>query len=82
MRDGRKVCAELCEVSRLALYLARLGQEARLHHAPLFSRPFLEDAARSEGLVRESTDPSCSYGKQPPPDDRSNIAKGKKNSCY
>ena len=38
----------------------------------------MEDAARSEGLVRESTDPSCSYGKQPPPDDRSNIAKGKK----
>lgn len=34
--DGRKVCAELCEVSRLALYLASRGRAAGLHHAPLF----------------------------------------------
>lgn len=34
--DGRKACAELCEASRLALYLASRGRAARLHHASLF----------------------------------------------
>ena len=65
MIDGRKAGAELCETSRLALYLACLGQRARLHQAPLFSRPFLENAAGSGGLLRESAALADSFGKQP-----------------
>lgn len=34
--DARKACAELCEVSELALYLASRGRAARLHHTSLF----------------------------------------------
>ena len=37
MKNARTVCAELCEVSRLALYLAYCGRTAGLHRRPLFS---------------------------------------------
>jgi len=38
MKDARMICSELCEVSRLALYLAYCGRKAGLHNKPLFSR--------------------------------------------
>lgn len=38
MMDARKPCAELCEVSQLALVLASRGRAAGLHQTPLFSR--------------------------------------------
>ena len=65
MMDGRKACVELCETSRLALYLARLGQGARRQQAPLFSLPFLESDAGSGSLLRESADPPGFYGNPP-----------------
>ena len=53
MIDGRKACAQLCETSRLALYLARLGQGARLHRIPLFSQTVPGAGSRRECVVRE-----------------------------
>ena len=54
MKDGRAACIELCETSRLALCLARLGREAGLHHAPLFSVLGSEPTGPGSGTVRES----------------------------
>lgn len=76
MIDGRKAGAELCETSRLALHLARLGQGAGLHHTPLFSRPFLGGNAGSGGRLGECAGPSGAYGKPPPAKGRATAAKG------
>lgn len=37
MDNARQVIAELCEVSKTALYLAMLGRKAGLNHEPLFT---------------------------------------------
>jgi hypothetical protein len=53
MKDGRPACRELCEASRLALCLARLGREAGLHRAPLFSVSGGAPSGQGPGTVRE-----------------------------
>lgn len=53
MTDARHVCAELCEVSQLALYLARQGRDAGLHQVPLFSGPGAENGIPPRNMVRE-----------------------------
>lgn len=74
MIDGRKAVVELCETSRLALYLARLGQGAGLHQVPLFSRSFWESATGSGGVLRESPGLSGFYGTQSPADGHADLA--------
>ena len=53
MTDARQVCAELCEASQLALYLARRGRDAGLHRDPLFSGPGAENGSAHGSLVCE-----------------------------
>ena len=53
MTDARQVCAELCEASQLALYLARRGRDAGLHRDPLFFGPGAENGSAHGSMVRE-----------------------------
>lgn len=62
MMDARKACAELCEVSELALYLASRGRKAGLHQVPLFSLSLIENRSSSASAVREQA--LQSWGKQ------------------
>lgn len=58
MMDARKACAELCEASRLALYLASRGRAARLHHASLFCREGDGTSRSAAEAMRERPPPS------------------------
>ncbi len=75
MIDGRKACAKLCETSRLALYLARLGQRAGLHHAPLFVKPAWRGAPVRPGAVRAE---GGGYGLQTGDGDRKEKGAGRR----
>lgn len=62
MTDARKACQELCEVSRLALFLARMGRASGLHHKPLFLHSAMKEGDSIATAIHEQND--SAYGKR------------------
>jgi len=62
MTDARKACAELCQVSQLALWLATRGRAAGLHQTPLFALPGSKSSATNPFVVQERAEPA--WGKR------------------
>lgn len=54
------ICAELCEVSRLALYLAYCGRTAGLNRRPLFSTAAPPEPR--ENMLKEQLSPYTGAG--------------------
>jgi len=62
MTDGRKACAELCQVSQLALFLAGRGRAAGLHQALKCLPAGVEHKPSQADGVREPTERSWGEG--------------------